>query len=178
MCSPTAMIATSMVVGAGQQYMQYQQQSAMASAQSRRYEKNQDNAYEAMSQQYIDIGQRQQQEQQKALQDKEKIARERRAKMATSRVAAGEAGIRGLSVEQGLRDISGAASRDITNVNTNLDWTMQSLQKKKESVRSGTTNRINSMSPGQKPSKAAAGLGLASTGIKAYGQYGSIAPKE
>lgn len=178
MCEPTTIAAGVMAVtSAASAYGQYQTAEAQAEYQNERYEQNKKNANEALAQKYGDIGARQQQEQEAAAQRREDLSREAAAKRATSRVAAGEAGISGNSVAQALGDISGAAARDRSNVNANLDWTLGQLQRQKQSARTQTKGQINSVQQGQKPSKAALGVNLANTAASSYMQYDSVAPK-
>lgn len=169
MCSPTLAVTTALTVASTA--VSYQQQTKQAEAQAEYMQQSQQNSYTALNEQYEDIGAREQQEQASASQDRDKIERERRAKMATARVASGEAGILGNSIDLGLRDISGAAARDTSTVNTNLDWTLQSMQRQKKSAATQTQSQINSMQPTQGPSNIATGLELANIGAKTYGQY-------
>lgn len=175
MCDPMIMMSSALAMAST--YQQHETAEARAEAQTKLYERNKTNANVALAQQYNDIGLRQQQEQQAAVQDRQALAREARARMATSRVAAGEAGVSGISVEMGLRDISGAAARDTSTVNQNLEWTLGQLQRQKQSARTGAKSRVNSVQPGQKPSSTALGLNLANTALQGYGQYSSTKPK-
>lgn len=178
MCGVTAVAAATMAItSAASAYGQYQTAEAQAEYQNERYEQNKKNANEALAQKYGDIGVRQQQEQDAAAQRREDLSREAAAKRATSRVAAGEAGISGNSVAMALGDISGAAARDRSNVNANLDWTLGQLQRQKQSARTQTKGQINSVQQGQEPSKAALGVNLANTAASSYMQYDQVKPQ-
>lgn len=178
MCEPVTIAAGLMAVtSAAGQYQSFKAAEAQAEYQNDYYEQNKQQANAALAQQYNDIGIRQQQEQVAARQQKEEIGRQARADMATARVAAGAAGVSGLSVERGLRDISGAASRNYSNIDQNLDWTMGQLERQKKSVQTGTASRISSVQKGQQPSKMALGIGLANTAASGYMQHDSLAPK-
>lgn len=96
--------------------------------------------------------------------------------MARARVAAGEAGITGKSVHLGLRDISGAAARDRSTIDRNLDWTLSQLQRRKQSARTSTINRINSVPKGQEPSRGTALAGMASTAAGGTASLASMQP--
>lgn len=180
MCEPMTIAASMMAVQTGtsmmQQQMQYDAAGKQAEAQTEMFRQNRENAYKALGQQYGDINTRQSQEQQRAAEDKEQRTREARAQMARARVAAGEAGITGNSVRAGLNDISGAAARDRSTIDRNLNWTLSELQRNKTSARTSAINKINSVQPGQKPSSAARNLGLASTAAGGAAQIASMQP--
>lgn len=178
MCEPMTIAATAMAVTQGaSQIMQYQQADAQAEYQNEMFEKNRERSYDALARRYGDIGDRQSQEQQAAAERKEELTRQARAKMASARVAAGESGVTGTSVDLALRDISGAAARDRSTVDQNLDWTMQQLQRQKTSAQSNAVNRITSVRQGQKPSSTALGINLANTAAQGAMQYDSVSPK-
>lgn len=172
-----AMAGTMALTSAAGQYQSYQAAEAQADYQNKVYEQNRRDSYAALARQYTDMGTQQLQQQEAAAQQKEDIARQARAQMASSRVAAGEAGISGISVNLGLRDISGAASRDRVNVDQNLQWSLADIQRQKLSAQTGAVNQINSVSKGQRPSKAALGIGLANSTAASYMQYESVKPK-
>lgn len=181
MCEPMTIAATMMGVQTvtsmmGQQ-TQYAAQKQQAEAQNRMYEQNRTNAYKALGHQYGDIGTRQDQEKVAVAEQKEQRAREARAQMARARVASGEAGISGNSVRIGMRDISGAASRDFSTMDRNLSWTLAQLQTQKRSARTSTINQINSVQKGQKPSSSARYLGMASTAAQGATQIATMQPK-
>jgi hypothetical protein len=173
--------ATAMAVGTGAQIygqqQQYEAAAQRAQAQNQMYDQNRQNTYKALGIEYGDINTRQSQEQQKAVEDKEQRTRESRAQMARARVAAGEAGISGNSVRLGLRDISGAAARDRSTMDRNLNWTLGQLQRQKESRRTQSINRITSVPKGQAPSRGAALAGMASTAAGGAAQIAGMQPQ-
>lgn len=178
MCDPTSIAAATMAVAsAGSQYMQHEQAEAQAERQTQMYERNKQNTYEALGQKYGDINARQSQEQQAAAEKKEEITRKARSEMASARVKAGESGVTGNSVDMALRDISGAAARDRSTVDKNLDWTMGQMQRQKTSSHTNAKNRVNSVQPGQEPSDTALGLGIANSAAQGYMQYSSVKPQ-
>ncbi|ATJ82026.1 hypothetical protein ACFPTY_03500 [Halomonas beimenensis] len=178
MCDPYSIASTMMTVAsAGSQYIGYRQQAAQAESQTAMYKQNRRNALTALTRQYGDIGQRQVQEQEAAYQRKEELTRQERARRARARVKAGESGVSGHSVNMALRDISGAAARDRSTVGRNLDWTLGQLQRRKHSARTKAENRINAVQPGQKPSKLALGIGLASTATRGYTRFLKSSPR-
>ncbi|WGI26596.1 hypothetical protein QEN58_05930 [Halomonas alkaliantarctica] len=182
MCDPMSIAVTAMtVVSTGaQMYGQQQQYEAAAQraeAQNKMYAQNRQNTYKALGREYGDINTRQSQEQQLATEEKEQRTRESRSQMARSRVAAGEAGISGNTVHLGLRDIGGAAARDRSTIDRNLNWTLGQLQRQKQSRQTAAVNRINSVSKGQPPSRGAALAGMASTAASGVTQAASLQPQ-
>ncbi|MCW4147919.1 hypothetical protein OM427_00020 [Halomonas sp. 18H] len=182
MCDPYMIAATTMTaISTGAQvYGQQQQYEAavdQAEAQRNMYKRNRQNTYKALGREYGDINTRQIQEQQKATEEKEERTREARSQMARARVSAGEAGITGNSVSAGLRDISGAAARDRSTIDRNLNWTLGQLQRQKQSRQTQAVNRINSVPKGQAPSKGAAYAGMASTAASGATQVAGMQPQ-
>lgn len=103
-----------------------------------------------------------------------------RAAKATSVVAAGEAGVGGLSVEQLLRDIAGRSARVNDRIDQQTDWTMAEIQRQKEQSGYEAKDRMLSMQPGVKPSYAPYGLkilGSALDSVAAYKTYSSKSKK-
>lgn len=177
MCNPALAAAGMFATSAASQYGQYQAAQAQASMQNAIYDRNRQNAFRALAQEYGDISYRQSQEQQAAAEHKEEIARAERAQRASAIVRAGEAGITGLTPGMILRDISGAASRDRSTVSRNLEWTLGQLQRSKASAQTNTINQINSMQRGQSPSRLALGIGVANSAANSYMQYQSVKPQ-
>ena len=181
MCEPMTIAAVAMAVGTASsmygQQQQYEMAAQRAEAQNKMYARNRENAYKSLGAEYGDINTRQSQEQQRAVEEKEQRTREARAKMARARVAAGEAGITGNTVSLGLRDISGAAARDRSTIDRNLNWTLGQLQRQKQSRRTAAVSRINSVSKGQKPSQGAYIAGMASTAAEGASSMASMQPQ-
>jgi len=177
MCNPALAAGAMFATQAVSQYQQYQVAESQAEYQNSLYQQNRENSFKALAQQYGDIGARQAQEQQASSEKKEEITRAERAKRAAAIVRSGEAGISGNTVNLNLGDISGAASRDRSAVNKNLEWTMGQLQRQKASAQTGAVNRINSVQKGTSPSKTALGVGLANSATSSYLQYESVKSK-
>lgn len=183
MCDPMtlALVAGGLQIGSG--VMQYQGAKAQAKAQTKLYEMNRQNSYAAMRQEYDAVQQRQLQEGEAALQQVEDRRLEALQEIATANVAAGESGVSGFSVERVLRDIGATAARDISTIEQNRDWSVQQLQNEKLGIQNTTVSRINSVSPGTKPSKWAAILGTASNaaqvgGSTYFGAGGTVPSKK
>lgn len=87
---------------------------------------------------------------------------------ATTRVAAGEGGVGGLSVDALLRDLYGQEATIRDSVNQNLENTTSQLGYERQGVYTSGVNAINSRPIVQRPSALGAALGGASG---AYGAY-------
>lgn len=169
MCDPvTAAAAAMAIAGAGSAITQHQAQENQAKVQDALYEQNRLNAYQSMRNQYLGLQNRQSQEIQAASQKIEERERLAMEDTATARVAAGEAGVTGLSVERVLRDIGANASRDVSTVEQNRDWTVSQLSDEAQGIASQTQSRINGVSQGVKPSPWATGFKLVGTAASAY----------
>lgn len=152
MCIPEAIAAATMAVAsAGSAVAGYQGAKAQAEMQNKMFEQNKLNSYAAMRQGYLTYQQRQQQESAAAAQDIQARRLEAVQQMATSNVAAGEAGVSGFSVERVLRDIGAAASRDISTIEQNRDWNLSQINNEMMGLRNQTKSRILSVPKGMKP---------------------------
>lgn len=155
-------------------YVQGQQMAkAQEAAYQQQYQQNAKSAQKAAVQNYAAIDQRIVQEQQAASTEVEQSVIEARKAAATTRVAAGEAGISGLSVDALLGDIYGASARHADNVNQQTEWTVQQLQREKEGIASNTQDRINSVSAPiiQRPNFLDLGLRIGSAALDSYSTY-------
>lgn len=94
-----------------------------------------------------------------------------RAAEAQARVAAGEAGVAGLSVDALLRDLAGEAAYDNTNIETNYLRQDTALNAKRENAYNLTASDINSLRTPVAPDYLGAGLRVADAGLTAYRGY-------
>lgn len=94
-----------------------------------------------------------------------------RAATAQARVAAGEAGVSGLSVDALLRDLAGEAAYDNTNVEENYLRNNVALNAKRENAYNMTASEINSLRTPVAPDYVGAGLRIADAGLNAYRGY-------
>lgn len=178
MCSVIALLATTTaivgVASAGMEYV-HAQQTANVQEQmyQQQYTQNAQSAQKAAVQNYAAIDQRIVQEQTAASKEVEQSVIEARKAAATTRVAAGEAGISGLSVDALLGDIYGASARHADEVNQQTEWTVQQLQREKEGISSNAQDRINSVqSPViSRPNFLDLGLRIGSTAANSYSTY-------
>ena len=179
MCEPATIIAaTTAVIGVASAAMSYSSQMSVAKAQSQAYQQNYtqnaQTAQQAAVQQYAVVDQRIVQEQQAATVEKDQSALEARKAAATTRVAAGEAGISGLSVEALLGDIYGQSAKYNDQVDQQTEWTVQQMQREKEGIATNTQDRINNgvQKPTiQRPNFIDLGLKITQTGLDSYTSY-------
>lgn len=151
-----ALATTGLAIGGS--LLEYQQQKSA-------YNANKVQATQSYSDSLNAIQRRQEQEQQASAENRLQNEREYDATKARATVAAGEAGVSGLSVNALLNDLAGQQAHRQGMIDTNLAWTTEQLQDEKTGARSTMQSRINSL---QNPS----GLGLALTiGGQALGGY-------
>lgn len=94
-----------------------------------------------------------------------------RAAQSHARVAAGEAGVAGLSVDALLRDLAGEAAYDNTNVEENYVRADMALNAKRENAYNVTASDINSLRTPVSPDYLGAGLRIANAGVSSYKSY-------
>jgi hypothetical protein len=146
-------------------------QSQAAEEQNRLYEANRRNALLAHENNNKAITDRQVQEQEAAAAERFDASLDARKARATAEVAAGEAGVSGLSVNHLLRDFYGREGRNNDRISQNLDWSSAQLQSEKVGSSYRTVDRINSVQRATPPSFLDAGLRIASAGLDARSSY-------
>ena len=174
MCEPATIAAVTMaIVGAGSAVAQHQSAEAQAKINNNLFKQNKENAYAAMRDELLGIQNRQSQETEAASQAIQKRRRQEMEDMSSATVAAGEAGVTGLSVERVLRDIGAVASRDVSTVEQNRDWTLDQLTEESRGIATKTESRIYGVARGIKPSAWATGFKIAGSAANAYSAYSS-----
>jgi hypothetical protein len=171
MCAPMALAAGSFIIGAAQGVMGYMQQSAQAQAQNQMYKQNQQNAARATADAMRGTSMRQAQEQEAAAAQTFETNLQARSARATARVAAGEGGVFGNSVDSLLRDFFMREDRAVGNIERNTEMTVAQLQQEKVGQGWQYVDRVNSMQKAAPPSFADAAIRIAGAGLGAAGQY-------
>lgn len=178
MCEPmtiAAMAAAGMAVGSS--FMQYQSGSAQAKHQTQLADANKVSALSSMTESYQALGLRQQQEQDAASDNIQDRRLQGMKQTSAATVAAGEAGVSGFSVQRVLQDMGAMASRDVSSIEQNRDWSISQLGSQASGVRSNTQSRIASMQGGIKPNGWASAFKAGADGLSAYtsagGTFGS-----
>lgn len=159
-----ALSAASAVVG-------YQAQAAQAEAQQQYYENNRIAANKAAVNQYASSQNRQLQETKAASQELQNLNTEGMRGRATATVAAGEAGVTGLSVDALIADYYGQEGRYERTLSNNHQMQADYLRGEMEATTAQTEGRINSVEQGQKPSFADAAIRIMGGGLDAWGGY-------
>ncbi|WP_067516908.1 virion core protein, T7 gp14 family [Endozoicomonas ascidiicola] len=169
MCDPVSIAVASMAMAGGSAIASHQAQSNQAKVQDALYEQNKVNSYASMRNQYLGIQNRQSQEMEAASQQVQQRTLQAMEDQATANVAAGEAGVSGFSVERVLQDMGASASRDISTIEQNRDWTMSQLTEEAKGIATQTQSRINGVSQGVKPSPWATAFQLGGAAVNSYG---------
>lgn len=153
---------------------QYQQASTQAKLQTQTYLMNQASALRDMQLQYVDSGVRAQQEQQAAAERVQERRRMALIEAGSASAVIGESGAAGLTMGALMREVLGQATRDVTNINTNREWTLEQIEREREGIRSSGISRMNSTVPGVSPSRLATALRIGSAGLDAYAYHKSL----
>jgi len=175
MCTPLALGWASFALGAGSGVAQYAGQRQQAKAQA---------AYQAQSiamaqrkaamQETVAIMERQQQEQAVA-QEKGKVAKKGEAVQATATVAAGEAGVSGLSVQALMDDYIRQQAGQVAALTSQDKLYALRHGLNLEQIALASQQEIMGLDrPIDKPSKLGLGLGILSSGLSAFGTYKSL----
>lgn len=169
MCDPVSITMGAISVASG--FMQHQQAEAQADMTNARFEQNQENALASMRNEYRQTQMRQRQEQEATSQQIQERRRQEMQERATSSVAMGESGIQGFTVDSILRDISGVADRDVTNLNQNRDWNVSQLSNQAAGIQGQTEGRINSAPRDAGPSMLGTALQIGGGVANSYTGY-------
>lgn len=140
--------------------------SAQAAANQRQYQ----NTLQAMAANVNQTNLMAEQERENAMQRTEENNMKARASQATATVAAGEAGISGLSVDALLGDLSGKQNRFNTSVATNLDRANSAISLKRDNAYFDASSTINGLKTPAAPDYLGAALkiGTALQGDKVW----------
>jgi len=113
--------------------------------QARAYSANASAANRAVVNSYAGAGLRQQQEQQKAAQDKFDVGLQMAEAKSTATVAAGESGVGGISFANLLSDYEARAGRTNATTDANAEMAVSAVQADKESTQAKGQSAINAM---------------------------------
>jgi len=137
-------------------------------AQEDQYDQNRLNSLAAFEDRQRALNHQISQERDIAALDKFDNSLQAREHRATNAVAAGEAGISGLSIDALMRDISGTEGRYNSRVDTQADWAVGSLEQDKRTASTVAKSRIDSVS---RPSLIGTGLKIGASGLDAYSGF-------
>ncbi|MFN4278305.1 MAG: hypothetical protein ACK4FJ_18585 [Ferrovibrio sp.] len=167
----TALAAASFVVGAAGAVSQHQAGKAEAKANNDWVNQNAQRAAQATRDQYADLQLQREQERQAAAQEKQDISLDAIKARATARVAAGEAGVSGLSVDQLIADYYDRELTAKDRINQQTEWKSQQIANQMSGVKAQGDDRINSQRMKAGPSFFDAGLRIVGAGIDSYSNY-------
>jgi hypothetical protein len=157
-------------------------QKRLAEAQNQSIEENYKLAVASQSNQNKALQERVREEGDAATAEKMRNAREAAKAVATARVAAGEGGVSGTSVNALLNDFMAQEARYRDSVNTNLEYARDAIDYEQESTHLTTKGRASAIkpfkpSPIQQPNYLAGALKIAGSGLDAYAGYRKAQPK-
>ena len=145
--APAAMFAIQAGVALAGTAASIAAQAGQARAQTKINARAADEAERAAQENYQALQKMAGQEAENTSQQLQEVGDEARAAASSARVAAGEAGVSGLSVDALLRDLYGDRERLNSNANMQLDRTVDQLNSEARGVQSGTQSRLNSLTP-------------------------------
>lgn len=144
------------------------QQERVASAQTKQNFRQADYARDARDANIDQANLAANQDSENAAQKLAQIRREGAQARATARVASGEAGVAGLSVDALLRDLSGQQSLSESAVNTNLMRGAQASEVDRRNISTQTNSTIAGLKTPLQPDYLGAALSIGTTGAAAY----------
>ncbi len=171
MCDPITLAVSSFAIGAAQTVAGYIGESQQAKMQNQMVRENQKAANANLVREYADTQKRQIQEEDAASVQKQDIAREARAARATSMVAAGEAGVSGLSVDALIADVYGKEATAKDRISQNTGFTVDNLKSEMNGFKAKAQDRINSIPWANGPSPFAAALKIGGSALGSYSNY-------
>lgn len=174
MCNAGALAAGSFAMSVAESLLNYRQASAQAKLQDKMYARNAENAISALIDTYGQLQERRQQELEASSEAIQQRRIEERKQLATARVAAGEAGVTGFSVDAILRDIGATASRDVSNIQQNRDWNLAQINQQMRGARAQAKNQIVTMVPGSSVSPWSAVFQIGKAGVDSYMLYRNL----
>ncbi len=154
-----ALSAASAVVGYMGQQQQYQAQMAQKIENDRAAAEAARNRYESISKSLLS-------ERKKAAGEANEAQIEGLKARSKARVASGEAGVSGLSVDALLNDFSGQEERYLGRIDQNYDTTKFAYEDEKRGAYDTARARINSMATPVKPSFAGAAIRIGQSAIE------------
>jgi hypothetical protein len=146
-------------------------QSQQAEAQQEYYKNNRDAANKAAVNTYAANQNRALQERKAASQETQQLQTDAVRARSTAEVAAGEAGVSGLSVDALIGDYYGQQGRYERTLDNNYQMQADYLRGEMDATQAQAEGRINSVQQGQKPSFADAAIRILGGGLDAYGGY-------
>lgn len=170
-------VAAALIVGAAQTGYQYYGEKQQAKSQARFQEaaakEGQELAKESFQNQQTDIQNRAQEQSEADAQQVGQVKKEAAQARSQARVASGEAGVAGLSVDALLADFSNQEAESLGTIKRNTFFRKRQLQQEQLGLRAQGMNQLAStrFAPIRGPSSIGAGLSIAGQGLTAYTKY-------
>lgn len=167
MCDPVTMAVLTVAKG----FSDYQQGVAEAQSTQARFDANRLAANDARDLKVQSLIQRGQQEAEAAAEEKLRLGISALEGEGAAKVAAGEAGVSGSTVDLLLQDYEAQKLRGVTTINRNLENVENQLELEKMGASAEAQNRVNSLQQGVMPNFLAAAVGTAADATAAYAAY-------
>lgn len=172
MClDPASLTLASMGISAATSALGFVGQAQQADAVNRANAENRRRIQQNLEAQYAETGRRMQQEQDAAGAQIQDAARATRASVARAEVAAGEAGVSGLTVDALLGELYGQDATARDRLNQNLDWTLQSLSTGQRGLRGQAEDSLGRIQDAAAPNPFGALLGIGGDMVGHYRAY-------
>lgn len=171
MCSPVALLASSLAMSGVQAVVGFQAANAQYASGMEAYRQNAENASLATANTYSNLNIRAQQEGKAHAQAAQAAEVEKAQAVASAEVAAAAGGVSGLSVDAVLRDVYAQAGRNEVAADTNLRMSRDYIAGEMKAAEAGGQGQINSMPIPEKPSFTPFLLQGFASGLGAYSNH-------
>lgn len=173
MCEPTTMGYAALALAAASTAYSYDQQNKNAQYQNELNEYNNKLSARNLADNMNTIAFNQNQQRDAATEQIWRDDLEARRAEARARVAAGESGIAGLTVDSLMREIKAQQAMYASSVNQNLAANNAEADAQRRQIWNTYLSEVGNRTPGQKASTIQLGIGLAKAGLSAYSTYNS-----
>jgi hypothetical protein len=171
MCEPLTIASAAMgIMGTA---VQYQEGKANAKAQSAVNKQNYETTMQAYRDNHAELQYQNQQEWSSAQSQATQSALETRQVESSARVAAGESGIMGASVDALMRDIGGQGANNQSNIYANYLSENRAISGQLRNERNRTASTVSGLAPVKGPNGFAAALKIGSQAVDSYSSYKS-----
>jgi hypothetical protein len=147
---------------------EYQQGVAKAQSDQARFDRNRLAANDARDLKVQTLNQRATQEAEAASEEKLALGIKALESGGAAKVATGEAGVSGSTIDLLLQDYTAQKLRGVTTINRNLENVEKQIELEKRGASAEALNRTNSLQQGVMPNFLAAAVGTAANATAAY----------
>lgn len=178
MCDATAIAVATFAMAAGSTAYSVDQQNKQAAYQNELNAYNDKLSKEALADNLNTVAYNQNQNKDSATNDILQASLQSRQAEASARVAAGESGISGATVDSLLRDIKSKQSLYVSDTLAGLEQgNMDAAQQSKQQW-NNYLSEVGNRTPSQKASMVAAGLQIGSAAVSSYSTYKQLSYQE